>query len=72
MAEYRYRDLGSLVALGMFSPVSSLMGGALMSGSVMIEGVMARLVFWSLHKMHQVALNGYYRTALGTLTNLIK
>ena len=70
LAEYRYRDLGSLVALGMFSPVGSLMG-ALMGGSVMIEGVMARLVYWSLHKMHQVALNGYYRTALGTLANLI-
>jgi NADH dehydrogenase len=67
---YRYRDYGSLVALGLFSPVGSLMG-ALMGGSVMIEGALARLVYWSLHKMHQTALNGYYRTALSTLANLI-
>ena len=70
LRDYHYRDFGSLVALGLFSPVGNLMG-ALIGGSVMIEGAMARLVYWSLHKMHQVALNGYYRTALGTLANLI-
>lgn len=67
---YRYRDYGSLVALGLFSPVGSLMG-ALIGGSVMIEGMLARLVYWSLHQMHQTALNGYYRTTLATLANLI-
>lgn len=67
---YRYRDYGSLVALGLFSPVGSLMG-ALIGGSVMIEGALARLVYWSLHKAHQTALNGYYKTALATLANLI-
>lgn len=70
LPEYRYRDYGSLVALGRYSTVGNLMG-ALTGGSVMIEGAMARLVYWSLHKMHQVALNGYYKTALGALTNLI-
>lgn len=70
LPEYIYRDYGSLVALGRYSTVGNLMG-ALSGGSVMIEGAMARLVYWSLHKMHQVALNGYYKTALGTLANLI-
>ena len=70
LPEYVYRDYGSLVALGRYSTVGNLMG-ALTGGSVMIEGVVARLVYWSLHKMHQVALNGYYKTALGTLANLI-
>ena len=70
LPEYRYRDYGSLVALGRYSTVGNLMG-ALTGGSVMIEGAMARLVYWSLHKMHQVALNGYYKTALGALANLI-
>ncbi len=70
LPEYVYRDYGSLVALGRYSTVGNLMG-ALTGGSVMIEGAVARLVYWSLHKMHQVALNGYYKTALGTLANLI-
>lgn len=70
LPEYVYRDYGSLVALGRYSTVGNLMG-ALSGGSVMIEGAMARLVYWSLHKMHQVALNDYFKTVLGTLANLI-
>jgi NADH dehydrogenase len=70
LPEYVYRDYGSLVALGRFSTVGNLMGG-LTGGSIMIEGAMARVVYWSLHKMHQVALNGWYKTALATLANVI-
>jgi NADH dehydrogenase len=67
---YVYRDFGSLVALGRYSTVGNLMGG-LAGGSIMIEGTVARLVYWSLHKMHQLALNGYIKTALATLASLI-
>lgn len=70
LPEYRYRDYGSLVALGRYSTVGNLMG-ALTGGSVMIEGAMARLVYWSLHKMHQVALNGLFKTVLASIANLI-
>lgn len=45
--------------------------GGLTGGSLMIEGAMARLVYWSLHKMHQVALNGVFKTVLGTMANII-
>ncbi|HEX8978645.1 MAG TPA: NAD(P)/FAD-dependent oxidoreductase [Parasulfuritortus sp.] len=67
---YTYRDYGSLVALGRYSTVGNLMG-ALSGGSIMIEGAMARLVYWSLHKMHQIALNGLFKTVLGSLANII-
>lgn len=67
---YVYRDYGSLVALGRFSTVGNLMGG-LTGGSIMIEGAMARLVYWSLHKMHQVALHGWFKTALTTYAHFI-
>jgi NADH dehydrogenase len=70
LPEYVYRDYGSLVALGRFSTVGNLMGG-LTGGSIMIEGVLAGLVYWSLHKMHQVALNGWFKTALSTYANII-
>lgn len=70
LPEYVYRDYGSLVALGRYSTVGNLMGG-LTGGSLMIEGALARLVYWSLHKMHQVALNGLFKTVLGTLANII-
>jgi len=67
---YEYRDYGSLVALGRFSTVGNLMGG-LSGGSIMIEGVLARLVYWSLHKMHEVALHGWLKTAMTTYAHFI-
>ena len=70
LPEYVYRDYGSLVALGRFSPVGNLMG-ALTGGSIMIEGVLARLVYWSLHKMHEIALHGWVKTALTTYAHFI-
>lgn len=70
LLEYEYRDYGSLVALGRFSTVGNLMGG-LSGGSIMIEGAMARVVYWSLHKMHQIALHGWFKTALSTYAHFI-
>lgn len=70
LPQYVYRDYGSLVALGRFSTVGNLMGG-LSGGSIMIEGTMARLVYWSLHKMHQVALHGWFKTALSAYAHFI-
>ncbi|CNI33320.1 NAD(P)/FAD-dependent oxidoreductase [Yersinia pekkanenii] len=60
---YIYKDHGSLVSLSKFSTVGSLMGN-LMRGSMMIEGRVARVVYISLYRMHQVALHGYTKTGL--------
>ncbi|QFY43472.1 NAD(P)/FAD-dependent oxidoreductase [Candidatus Methylospira mobilis] len=62
LENYHYRDYGSLVALGKFSTVGNLMGNLM--GSVMIEGAIARLVYLSLYKMHQMALFGPFRLVL--------
>ena len=70
LLEYVYRDYGSLVALGRFSTVGNLMG-ALTGGSIMIEGTLARLVYWSLHKMHEIALHGWFKTSLTTYAHFI-
>ena len=68
--DYRYRDFGSLVSLGHFSTVGSLMGG-LVGGSLMIEGYFARMMYMSLYKMHELALHGAAKTLLDTLARLI-
>ncbi|RLM27074.1 NADH dehydrogenase [Brenneria alni] len=60
---YVYKDHGSLVSLSKFSTVGSLMGN-LMRGSVMVEGRIARIVYISLYRMHQIALHGYVKTGL--------
>jgi NADH dehydrogenase len=68
--DWRYRDFGSLVALGEYSTVGSLMGG-LVGPSLFIEGYFARLMYRSLYKMHELALHGPSKVALDTLARLI-
>lgn len=60
---YIYKDYGSLVNLSRYTTVGSLMG-SLMRGTMMVEGLFARVVYMSLYRMHQVALHGYVRTGL--------
>ena len=67
---YRYRDFGSLVSLGEYTTVGSLMG-ALVGGSMIIEGYIARLMYTSLYKLHELALHGYAKVMLDTLARLI-
>jgi NADH:ubiquinone reductase (H+-translocating) len=70
LRDYRYRDFGSLVSLGEYSTVGNMMGG-LIGGSLMIEGLFARLMYLSLYKMHELALHGWPKVALDTLARLI-
>ena len=70
LRDYRYVDYGSLVALGKYSTVGNLMGNLM--GTVMIEGVIARLVYLSLYKMHQFALFGPFRVGLMIVSNFFR
>ena len=68
--EFRYEDHGSLVSLGHYSTVGSLMG-ALTRGSLFIEGTIAKWMYWWLHKHHQIAVNGWFHTWLSTWAELV-
>jgi NADH dehydrogenase len=70
LLEFSYKDYGSLVSLGNYSTVGSLMG-ALTSGSVFIEGTIAKWMYWWLHKNHQIAVNGWFHTWLATWAETI-
>ena len=67
---FQYRDFGSLVSLGEYSTVGSLMG-ALVGGSLMIEGYFARLMYLSLYKLHELALHGPAKVTLDTFARMI-
>ncbi|UYP29820.1 NAD(P)/FAD-dependent oxidoreductase [Pseudomonas sp. Z8(2022)] len=69
LPEYRYRDYGSLISLSSFSAVGNLMGN--LTGSVMLEGWLARVFYISLYRMHQMALYGVPRTLLLMLSDRI-
>jgi NADH dehydrogenase len=63
LAPYRYRDFGSLVSFGDYSTIGNLMG-FLVGRNLFIEGYFAKLMYRSLHFMHEVALYGVMRAAL--------
>ncbi len=68
--KFVYHDYGSLVSLGKFTTVGSLMGSLM--GTVSVGGFIAYIVYLSLYKMHQVAIHGYFRTAMLSLSNLFR
>jgi NADH dehydrogenase len=70
LLHWRYQDFGSLVSLGEYSTVGSLMGG-LIGGSLTIQGYFARMMYLSLYKMHEYALHGAAKVALDTLARMI-
>ncbi len=57
---YKYRDFGSLVTLGTYQTVGNLMGN-LGGRNLFVEGLIARLMYRSLYKMHEAALHGFGR-----------
>jgi NADH:ubiquinone reductase (H+-translocating) len=65
-----YRDFGSLVSLGEFSTVGNLMG-FVTGRDMLIEGFVARLMYRSLYKMHEVALHGPWTVGLDTIARLL-
>lgn len=71
LPKFEFRDLGSLVSLGRFNAVGNLMGN-LVGGSLLVEGLFARLLYWSLYRMHIMALFGFGRTVLDTLIHWLR
>lgn len=70
LRSWRYRDFGSLVALGKYSTVGNLMG-SLVGGNLWLEGAFARLMYVSLYKMHELALHGFWKVMLDTMARMI-
>lgn len=70
LKSWRYRDFGSLVSLGEYSTVGSLMG-ALFGGTMFVEGMFARFMYVSLYRMHLYALHGFVKTLFDTLARMI-
>ena len=71
LGNFRYRDFGSLVSLGNYRSVGTLMG-FVSRGSVRVEGLVAKLFYISLYKLHLWALHCFWRMALDTLARMIK
>jgi NADH dehydrogenase len=46
--------------------------GNLIGGSLLIEGLLARLLYTSLYRMHVLSLFGFVRMVLDTLANWLR
>lgn len=53
---FRYHDYGSLISISSANTVGSL------TGNINIQGRIARLMYLSLYRMHQVKLHGWFKT----------
>jgi NADH dehydrogenase len=71
LPEFHFHDFGSLVSLGQLSAVGTLMG-RLIGGSMMIQGLIARIMYASLYKMHQVSIHGVLPVVLDTLSRMLR
>lgn len=67
--DFRYRDFGSLISLSRFAVVGNLMGGHSTGRSLFIEGMLARLFYLSLYRMHQRSLHGSFKTGLKVIVD---
>lgn len=65
-----FKDYGSLVSVGHNKGVGSLMG-VLTGKSFFVEGLLARLMYMSLHLMHHMAILGVARTGAMALGRLL-
>jgi NADH dehydrogenase len=70
LRDWHYRDRGSLVTLGEHTAVGTLMG-KLVGKNLFIEGMIARIMYDSLYKQHELALHGLVKVALDTLARMI-
>ena len=68
---FTYHDHGSLISLGNFEAVGNLMG-RLVGRSVKIQGILARLLYLSLYRNHQMALHGLLRMMVDTLAQWLR
>jgi NADH dehydrogenase len=68
---FHYRDFGSLVSLGNYQSVGTLMGFAT-GGTLRIEGWLAKAFYISLYRMHLWALHGFWGMALDTVARMIR
>lgn len=69
--DFRFTDHGSLISLGRFNTVGNLMG-KLTGSTMLVEGLLARLLYVSLYRAHLMAVHGLMRMVLDTLAQWLR
>lgn len=70
LREFHYKDYGTLISLASFSAVGTLMGN--LTGSLFVEGLLARAFYLSLYRMHQASLYGVRKVIFMMIADLLQ
>lgn len=65
LPHFKFTDKGSLVSLSQKNSVGNLMG------NINVQGSLARLMYVSLYRLHQVAIHGFFKTAVLMIKDLL-
>lgn len=68
LKNYQYKDYGSLIRLSHYNVVGNLMSK--IAKSLYLEGLFARLAYWSLYKKHLLVLKGWKYLLFSTWADL--
>ncbi|MDX9989170.1 NAD(P)/FAD-dependent oxidoreductase [Thiothrix unzii] len=71
LQDFHYQDFGSLISLGENWAAGGLMG-SIASGTLFVEGYIARFMYNMLYKKHQLGLHGFWKVALDTVSGFIR
>ncbi|MDQ1237302.1 MAG: NAD(P)/FAD-dependent oxidoreductase [Wigglesworthia glossinidia] len=70
LKSYIYKDHGSLISLSKFKTIGNLIEN-ITNNSILIEGVVARLAYLLVYRMHQISLHGTIKTGVIMLSTNI-
>ena len=65
LPHFKFTDKGSLVSLSEKSTVGNLMG------DINVQGILARIMYVSLYRLHQVAIHGFFKTGVLMVKDLL-
>lgn len=69
LSNYQYKDYGSLVSLSHRKTIGAFAFGS--TRNVFVTGLLARMVYLSLYKSHQIKVIGYWKVAVMTVANFL-
>ncbi|AFA40964.1 respiratory NADH dehydrogenase 2/cupric reductase [Wigglesworthia glossinidia endosymbiont of Glossina morsitans morsitans (Yale colony)] len=71
LKSYIYKDYGSLISLSKFKTIGNFMDH-ITNNSILIEGMIAKLAYLLLYRMHQISLHGSIKTGFMILSTGIE
>lgn len=70
LKKYKYKDYGYLISLSSFKTIG-IFNKILFLKEIILNGIITKLIYFSLYKIHLISMHGFIKTILITITNII-